>query len=52
MEATCRYDRNSIPRSSPWLCSFEVTFTDGLVVTFDYDADVEKEIGSLYEKYP
>ncbi len=32
--------------------SFEVTFTDGLVVTFDYDADVEKEIGSLYEKYP
>ncbi len=31
--------------------SFEITFTDGVVQTFDYDADVEKELGSLYEKY-
>lgn len=31
--------------------SFEITFTDGTVVFVDYDADVVKEIGSLYEKY-
>ncbi len=30
---------------------FTVTFADGLVHTFDYDADVSKEIGSLYHKY-
>ena len=30
---------------------FTVTFTDGFVHTFDYDADVSKEIGSLYHKY-
>lgn len=31
--------------------SFEVTFADGFAHAFDYDLDVEKEIGSLYEKY-
>lgn len=30
---------------------FTVVFADGLTHTFDYDADVTKEIGSLYQKY-
>ena len=30
---------------------FTVTFTDGLVHVFEYNADVSKEIGSLYQKY-
>ena len=28
-----------------------MTFADGVVHSFDYDADVMKEIGSLYQKY-
>ena len=31
--------------------TFTVTFADGFAHTFDYDADVSKEIGSLYHKY-
>ena len=31
--------------------SFEVTFTDGAVRTFAYDADMLKELGSLYQKW-
>jgi len=31
--------------------SFTVTFADGLAHTFDYDDDMIKEIGSLYQKY-
>ena len=31
--------------------SFEVIFVDGVVQTFDYDADFYKELGRLYEKY-
>ncbi len=31
--------------------SFTVTFADGLVHTLDYDADVLKAIGNLYQKY-
>jgi hypothetical protein len=31
--------------------SFEVTFADGVVHGFDYDAHVLKEIGNLYQKY-
>ena len=31
--------------------TFRVTFTDGLVHDFDYDNDVMKDIGSLYQKY-
>jgi hypothetical protein len=31
--------------------SFEITFADGVVQVVDYDLDVEKGIGSLYEKY-
>lgn len=31
--------------------SFEITFADGLVQFVDYDLDLEKEIGSLYEKH-
>ncbi len=30
---------------------FTVVFADGVTHTFDYDADVSKEIGSLYHKY-
>jgi hypothetical protein len=39
--------------SDPYLSgySFEITFADGVVHFIDYDVDVEKEIGSLYEKH-
>lgn len=30
---------------------FTVTFTDGFTHVFEYDADVSKEIGSMYQKY-
>ena len=30
---------------------FTVTFADGFTHSFDYDADVAKEIGSLYQKF-
>jgi len=30
---------------------FTVTFVDGFAYTFDYDADVSKEIGNLYQRY-
>jgi hypothetical protein len=31
--------------------TFTVTFTDGFVHTFDYNTEVTKEIGSLYQQY-